>query len=373
MKRTRQILLLLPLLWAAGCQKDASETGSNYTAGVEVPVNIHAFLTDPTNKTKAIVYGQYEGNSIPDGFDYGIFVCESETKDKPHKPNSWNLRASYTASQEEEGAGSWSYQYVYNISNGALSSNQYPNITITAKENEDKTDDIYADIYAYAPYMQEAYKNGPTAIPISIAKKLSDQVDLMYAVENTDPNHFNKGLNPVGNEPLEAEFHFKHALALLVFEFKIKNYPQLYQFNSIKIEKIHPGNNSTAKLYDRATFNATEGKFNEDNYHEVDQFEMILGLSFYATTNDSDYTTQMALIPTEIEDDELQIVFKLSNHEVKPFILKKQYLTHDDGETVGFKSGYKYTFRFTLDNYLTLEDFSFGEWIEGEPLKDVEI
>ena len=96
-------------------------------------------------------------------------------------------------------------------------------------------------------------------------------------------------------------------------------------------------------------------------------------MNIIAHDNDEpDLTLQMAMIPTPIEDDELQFIVTFNNRTVRPFVLKKEYLTHEDGETVGFEGGYKYTFRFTLDNYLTLTDFTRSDWKE-ETLKDAEI
>lgn len=376
MKRKTQLFLLLSLLWAAGCQKEAShQSNEGSREEREAMVQIHASLSKPTNATKAII----KGATIPDNFSYGIFVCMSndETYKKKHKDNSWNLKASYKANEEEE--GTWSYQYV-NPADGSLNENSYNNITITAREGHE-----HADLYAYAPYTAytaDDYKqSGPTAIPFSIANNNKDQLDLMYAVENTSPTE-NKDLDPESEtEFLEANFTFKHALALLVFEFEIKNHNNAfstkYLLNNITIKKINPENNTEAHLYKSGYFNAITPTFY--NCSEVDALSVSItndlgdNFAIIPVEGGPDATAYVALVPTKVEDDELEIVITLNSHKTKPFVIKKEYLRHDGGE-FGFQGGYKYTFSFTMDNYLYLDDFSISEWDDQEyPLETVEI
>jgi len=377
MKRTIQLLLLLPLLWAAGCQKEASKTESEKAgiAGVEVPVTIQATFSDPAKPTKAII----QGTEIPNAFGYGIFVCKNGATNEAHKANSWNLKATYETSQEEGMAGSWTYQYVNDFNSGALSINSYPNITITSR-----VDEATADIYAYAPYMKEAYEKGPTAIPFSIAQDNQMQVDLMYAIENMDPTK-NKGLDPLsaGDELLTADFTFKHALALLCFEFTVKNRidgvgterSTLYRLQDITIK--NNGTSTVTKLYESGEFDAITGDFKncvETQSLVIKQYnpgsQEYLPLEPSATPKES-YVT---LVPTQIEDDDLEIIVQVDNRYVKPIKIKKADLKHADGEEYGFQGGYKYTFKFTLDNYLFLNGITVNEWeTDVTDLTEVEI
>lgn len=370
MKRSILLLALLPLLGAAGCQKETSNSWSESQWSIhEMPVNIHAYLADSFGATKAIV----QGTDIPDKFSYGLFVCENGETDIAHKKNSWNLKSSYAAGLEGE-AGTWSFQYVENYNSGVLSANAYDHITITAKEKEQRN--ITADLYAYAPHIQGTFN--PTAIPVSIASNIEDQADLMYAIENTDPDQ-NKNLDPLsGDGDLEANFTFKHALALLAFEFKIKNYgtySNSYYLQAIRIDKA--SSQTSAELYGSATFNAIDGSFNAKEDDKKDNLEINFNQKFSHTSQESDLTAYVALVPTQIEDDELIVNFIFNSApngmEVKPFVLKKNYVKHNDGDTYGFQGGYKYTFRLTLDNYLFLDGFTVGTWEEGEPLQDIEI
>jgi hypothetical protein len=377
MKRKTQLFLLLSLLWAAGCQKEAShQSNEGSREEREAMVQIHASLSKPTNATKAII----QGTTIPDNFSYGIFVCMSndETYKKKHKDNSWNLKASYKANEEEE--GTWSYQYV-NPADGSLNENSYNNITITAREGHE-----HADLYAYAPYTAytaDDYKqSGPTAIPFSIANNNKDQLDLMYAVENTSPTE-NKDLDPESETDfLEANFTFKHALVLLAFEFEIKNYNNLfstkYLLNNIVIKNKKP-ENYKAHLYKSGSFNAITGEFY--NCTEVDALSVNVSnadgssMYIYPVEGKPDATAYFALVPTQVEDNELEIEITLNNHKTKPFVIKKENLRHNgEGDEFGFQGGYKYTFSFTMDNYLYLTDFTITEWDDQVyPLETVEI
>lgn len=374
MKHITQLLLLLPLLWAAGCQKESSPNGDGQTGeGNEAEVQIHASLADPAPATKAII----KGTDIPDQFSYGIFVCKTGTTDKKdaHKENSWNLKAAYAKGAEGE-EGTWSYQYVNDFGNGTLNADADEKITITAPVKGDPK----ADLYAYAPYIAAAHGNDPTAIPFEISSEIRNQVDLMYAEENN--TGVNKGLDPTsaGDDPLEANFTFKHALALLAFEFEIKNYSDdfstMYRLLSITIKKKNPGSNTTAKLYQSGYFNAITGQLNANrDIKLVDQLSISFqkdngeGILLYPNKNETpDLTAYMALFPTQLEDDELEIEFKFNQTNpitVKPIVLKKQYLKHGTGDDYGFRSGYMYTFKFTMDNYLFLKDFVVAPWNES--------
>ena len=374
MKHIAQLLLLLPLLWAVGCQKESSRQEREMTGTKgEAPVQIHASLATSTPATKSII----RGTDIPDQFSYGLFVCTEGNTDEAHKMNSWNLKSSYAAGLEGE-AGTWSFQYIDDYGSGELSANTYDYITITSKEDENGNS-IKADLYAYAPYIKGTFS--PTAIPFSIAKNNYNQIDLMYAEENDLPA-INKGLDPLANvEKLEANFTFKHALALLVFEFEIKNHNNAfstkYLLNNITIKKINPENNTEAHLYKSGYFNAITPTFY--NCSEVDALSVSItndlgdNFAIIPVEGGPDATAYVALVPTKVEDDELEIVITLNSHPTKPFVIKKENLRHNGGE-FGFQGGYKYTFSFTMDNYLYLDDFSISEWDDQEyPLETVEI
>ncbi len=366
MKRLIQLFLLLPLLWVAGCQKEVSEQRTEATGTVgEKTVIIQATLAEPKAVSKALVHGE----SFYNGFGYGIFVCDHLTTDYRHKQNSWNLKASYQINGDNN-EGVWTYQYIDNLRDGTLTSNQYANITITDKQDNNDLH-VTADLFAYAPYVPEAYNNDPTCIPFTIASSIANQDDLMYAEENGDPEK-NKGLDPLteGEDPLEVSFTFKHALALLAFDIQeLNNYggsnASTYTLNSITVKNVNTGTGSTAKLYNGGYFNALDGSFNCTG-NETES--ITISSNFVISPNNQDLA-YMVLVPTEIEDNELEFVFTMNtgkSMDLHPYRLKKADLLHSDGSTVGFKGGYMYTFHFTLDNYLYLNDIEISDfWEEG--------
>lgn len=365
-------IILLPFLLTA-CNKGAVP-GSR-----EAVVQINASLAEADAVTKHPI----AGTSFP-GYDandyrgtYGIFVCQSGTTDKSHahKSNSYNLMAKFAD-------GYWSYQYVSNLTDGSVASPGANHLTLTKRD-----DNVTADLYAYAPYTKSAYTAGPTAIPYSIKSNIREQPDLMYAAQNkTDyagPGTRNIGLDPASVSDLSATFTFKHAFSLLVFKFKLRNDASspgsygtgtTYTLNNITVTKRE--GETTAKLYNRGTFNALAGSFNNDgnpvtslSVTQSDGYYM-----FYISSASSYTTAYLMLVPTDVADDELVFTFTVNGQTLQPFTLKRSQVLHDDSVTYGFQPGYKYTFSFTLDNYLYFDGFSVGEWTTPvDPLGEQEI
>ena len=56
------------------------------------------------------------------------------------------------------------------------------------------------------------------------------------------------------------------------------------------------------------------------------------------------------------------------------FTLLREHILHADGVTCGFQPGYRYTFKFEIDNYVHFEDMTVGEWeTVEEPIHQTEI
>lgn len=384
MKKTLFCIIILSIL-LTGCHKK-SVSGSS-----EAEIYINTSITDIETGTKAPIMGTsfpIYGTSFEDqqvSGHYGIFVCLNGTTDTAHKSNSWNILARHT---QTPGTSDhyWLYYYVSNLSDGNVASTGYDHITLTARDDEEET----ADLYAYAPYIQSAYNSGPAAIPYSLESRISRQGDLMYAIENTTTDNTN--LDPNSESPLSATFTFKHAFSLLAFSFKLRNDASTgafhtgtnYKLSNITVTLSDP-ENSTAKLYQRGTFNALTGSFNNDGVPvpslSVNQVYRDQNLDIISASSPA--TAYLMLVPTDVADDELVFTFTISGQTLQPFYLKASHLTRytDDthttpvpgteGKLVG---GYKYTFNFTLDNYLYFDGFSVGEWTTPvDPLGEQEI
>lgn len=351
------------MLSLVACTKE-TDRSRNDTA-----VRIQASISSREASTKAPVIG----SAFPNNGSYGIFVCKNGTTTTAHKFNSWNIRASYT---ESDG---WNYYYVSNLSSGAVASTGYDHITLTARD-----DAATADLYAYSPYVQSAYSAGPTAIPYSIAENIDNLTDLMYAQENMTPD--NTDLDPLSVSDLSATFTFKHAYSLLAFRFKLGHDSYTggygtgttYNLTKITVTLDDPDSDgsTTAKLYTSGTFNALTGSFNAGGT-EVSSLSVT-----YPTFGDwkrtinsaSTYATAyMVLVPTDVADDELVFTFTVNGQVLQPFKLQRLQLLHNDSSTYGFRPGFKYTFNFTLDNYLFFDGFTVSDVWDDAILGEMEI
>lgn len=335
-KEYSYILLLVLLLLPSGCNKQ------NYEAGPkEAIVNIRTSIESTSPATKYHISGTTVNS-------YGIFVCEHNTTDTPHKSNSWNILAQYNST-----AGEWQYYYVANLITGALSSSPTQNLTIT-----ERPDGHSADLYAYLPYRQDAFNKSPTRIPYSLPCSDvtwydRDIQDLLYAVQNGSGN---KDLDPTSGDPLEAVFTFRHAFALLVF-----NFSSLYSGSSHNIFRATISKNpdytgvSIARLYASGTFNAITGTFNDDDAVNVQSFfSQAADWRTDITSPGVESPLYMMIVPTEFNDGELQVTFMLDGINTRPFIIRNVDVQHFDG-TAGFQAGYVYNFHYTIENYVRFD------------------
>lgn len=293
------------------------------------------------------------------GEDYGIFAClheEMPAEFLPFKPSTYNARA----------LSSGAFNYVQNATDGTLEGTNAGRFVLTSRPDETEG----ADLYAYSPWVQEAFLSGPTAIPFRAGQ------DIMYAVQNVPgyvpgpaPDKLNRDLNPaLDTPPLQATFYFRHMMARLLFKFKLKNEPANYMITRVTAHDNNPAG-GTATLYSSGTFNAVTGTFNAED--AVEASEQILSITNHTGDVNSstlEATITMLLVPTDISvDDELSFTFTLVNGETFfPFVLKKEQVKHGDG-SYGFQAGYTYTFHFTLDNYVYFNGFTIDDsWSPAE-------
>ena len=360
----KSFILLAALFILVGCRKETSFVGSTDESSLpEAVVDIRASLEDVEVETKGSL------GAFADGADYGIFACISvyntpapATPYMQFKPSLWNAKA-------RKVSGGWRYHHVSNYTTGAL----YSDGASTAKfvlqgRNDDKT----ADLYAYSPYIPSAYFSGPEAIPFT------RNLDLKYAVQNNpatpdpkytdspnpgtpDPNP-NHHLNPASGSELSATFDFRRMMAALVFSFTLdtpNNTTMRVYLDSI--EDANPSGG--AVLYTGGTFNAITGTFNS-GMGTTDKLTSNLG---YCDVSDAGGAFSITLVPTTVTaDDELIFTFSTGGHTLPPFKLKVSQVTHVAPDPragqVGFLAGYKYTFHFTLDNYVRFDGFDIKSW-----------
>ena len=353
--------------------------------GKDIPVYINAEIQDVSetkNPTFETSFPAYNDNDLRGS--YGIFVCKNGTTNRAnaHKTNSYNLQAKYDGTN-------WTYYYVADLSSGQVSESGNNHVTLTKRDDTPKT----ADLYAYSPYIRDAYAYGPTAIPYSITRiRWSNiyQYDLMYAVENSatysGTDGSNANFDPESEDPLQANFTFRHAFALMEFKFKLGNdavsgaYGTGTNYALTNITVTLQDGATTAHLYSSGSFNAITGEFvdnNEVSSVSIPQYDKVI------SSATSDTIVDLMLVPTEVADNELIFTFTVNGKTLQPFSLLATHLrrytddTHSTPvpDTEGkLEGGYIYTFSFTLDNYLYLDDFSVGVWTTPvNPLGEQEI
>ena len=330
-------LLLGVLLAASACTKPARE------ARTEAAVEITAAV-DGAPAVKGPLAAYIES--------YGIFAClheDTPTAFEPFKVGTYNVYA-------KEG----SFSYVADPADGTLDAKSSGKFVLTARADVNES----ADLYAYAPWTRDAYLYGPAQIPFTAG------TDLMYAVQNlpdyvpgADPDKKNTALNPaLDTPPLKATFYFKHAMARLVFKFKLKNEPSTYVITHITARDNNPAGGS-AKLYASGTFDAVTGTFNPEDLVEAAENVKTVNPTYGTVSSaTSEATMSMLIVPTPVSvDDELSFTFTLVNGETfLPFVLKKEHVKHSD-DSYGFQAGYTYTFHFTLDNYVYFNGLTIDE------------
>ena len=338
-------LLFVGLLAMAGCAKDPSFAGASSsfagsTGESQTVVDIRASILGEAAPTKATWV------SFGDKATYGIFTCihvdtSSPTEFANFKSSLWNVQAQMS--------GGWKYRNVASYADGALYSEGSASFILMGR-----SDEKLADLYAYAPWTQTAYAAGPRNIPFDRS------TDLMYATENA--TNANRGKDPASVSTLTADFHFQRVMACLRFEFTLDtpdNTTMSVSLNTIQDNDTAGG----AVLYTGGVFDAITGTFVSKT--ETDK---LTGLGS-CQVGSGGGAIQFTLVPTEVTaDDELTFTFYSSTHMLPPFVLKASQVLHSDGITHGFQAGYKYTFHFTLDNYVRLDGFNIQTWGDPEDL-----
>lgn len=362
------LLTLSCLVWAA-CTRDPYAPAEQ----VETVALDLAPAIPQVAATRQATFGDANGK-MPNGSSYGLFICDHHTgAGNPYTEyalNYKNIRA--------DRDGSWIY-YFFGYTSG------FPILFITPKdEDRDGLTDISADIFAYAPYQQSV--TTPESVPFSV----TGAVDAMYAAENTDPVT-NKDIDPatdsritVGTDEgkhLYVPLTFTHALALLEFEIRLKNNEYNHPFGNsttvdytldyIRIDRREGGH----PLYASGKMNAMDNGSLFDLVVASDNSLTVSGraLGRHVTSNPlivSPNTTTKAYIlqvPSQAgetyTDGDYTFTFQFSEQEFPvKFTLLKSHIRHADGTTYGFQPGYRYTFKFMIDNYVHFEGVTIGEW-----------
>lgn len=354
MKR-QTIIYISTILALASCGLAPCETTLVAEA---LELHINAGMQGCGTKAPVFPVGEPDGDgfyAMPDGSSYGLFICKHGTYSPPHSTNYNNIMASMT------GTSAWSFTY------GSRTDESMYILIQSETDAEGVETPITADIFAYAPYKTNI--TSPEAIPY----QFSLQDDLMYAAQNMTEDY--KGIDPktATRNPYPVNLLFKHALALLEFNFRLKN--TVTGFSSATLSKISVTagkENPTEKLYVEGTFNSVDGTITGTVTGDL---SMDITNAQLTAANPS-VKVYMLMMPTSsYQDDDFKFTFHFDNVEIttSPFLLKREQLKYGDG-TYGLTAGYKYSFNFVIDNYLHFSGVQTGEWsTESDPLINTEI
>lgn len=390
-------LLSLALLAVVSCSQESVPGGTR--TGLEL--NIAPAVSQST-ETRAAVFGTYDSGTgkyyLPNRTTFGLYICDHHTGSYTDGSNPYaeyapfykNIKAARNTS------GVWNYNYSDPENNSA-----FPKLFLyPPDDNNDGVTDKTADIFAYAPY-QEA------GTPESVAFSITAATDVMYAAENgvsnLDIDAASLSAPGVldGFTSLYVPLTFKHALSLLEFDISLKN-PQYnhpggdgstdrtangYTLEYIRIDRKEGGH----PLYVSGSMNAMkEGELTGlTEAASVTVSGGLLGphytdpnspLTVSAANTQTNPTKAYILqVPSQAgdtyADGDYTFTFRFSGQTFpSTFTLLREHIRHADGTTYGFQPGYRYTFKFVIDNYVHFEDVTVGEWeTVTEPLMQTEI
>jgi len=340
MKAKHIALPLAVILALAGssCTKGLSVTEGGSEVSLDVAIAPHG-------ETKGIV----NGANFPSGTTMGLFICKHEAGEPKefvaYSAKYNNIRAYQTSSTTASPV--WSYTY-----NGTGTS--FSTLFLLMPQTGEKA----ADFYAYAPFISGVTK--PTSIPFNLQQRYDNLPDLMYAVENaTDTN---RNITPDG-KPISISYHFVHKLAWIRCQFYLKNDDQSgtlgpgsssssQNYCTVNSIKIRRKSGAATPLYESGEFNGIKGNFEDESGASTlvaaDSLQVTHGYTFGTKGN----TYDLLIVPKPYTDGDYELVFKIDGKELETtYPIKVGDVTHSDGTTVGFKEGYRYTFKFTYDNY----------------------
>ncbi len=342
----KYMILFAVLLMMTGCEHyEMQEAGR---ASVDISVSI-----GETYSKAAIVGKDF---NVDDTF--GLFICKSTTETQnpyePHNIGYNNIKATKVKEIENETEDEWQFEFID-------AETSFSKIFIVSDESSQT--DVTADVFAYAPY------NTNIETPENIPFDISDQLDMMYALQNKEEFEENKKLSPREPNGHNVELTFFHTLSLLEFNFRIVDSKAPMRLNYITIREVTDG----APLYETAVMNAITGELQEKK-RDDGTFYVRCQNQYISATGSSYDKVNMLLIPTDdapvyTGDDIYTLRLTFDNSEY-PLVynIKSSDIKHEGGTgEMGFKAGYVYRFYFTIHNYLHLDGIQVDtEWKKGE-------
>lgn len=289
------------------------------------------------------VVTKVHGTDFPSGSTIGIGIYKHEsgtpTDFVEFNYGQANIRAARSGS-------AWSFD-----ANG--DGHTYTNLYI-ARNKDNST----ADLYAYAPFVQNV--KSPDSIMYDIT---ASNLDVMWATQNADPA-INKNLIPGANGgQTQIDLNFKHVFALIRVGVKLHHSGSTVSLNRISL--CHADNaNIVTPIYNKVDFNALNGTFNEK--FEGDSLYRF-GSNISSSTDYAYY--EFVVVPEELGEN-WRLKFHVNDIEYGYCDITPDMVEHADG-TQGFKAGCSYTFNIILDNYVRFDSVTIDDtWVTNARFTD---
>jgi len=282
-----------------------------------------------------------EGATFSAGHTFGLYICKHE--DQANNPGSLQFEEhnkGYNNVKVQKTATSWSFY------NSILKEN-LSQLYISTND-----DDVNADVYAYAPYVQNAVS------PVEIPFNINLNQDLMYVTQNAD-HDVNKNMPPSSVES-DLALNFHHVLTKLEFCIKIKNSLNSVSVHNVDSIVIRKAGAKTTELYRTGTFNAITGDLTpattSDSISVKSFFSDANGAGRNGTFNSTTPRSfNVMLYPVDfVADGDLEVVLVIDGFR-KTFAITREDVKHLDGITYGFRASNEYKFNITIDNYVHLD------------------
>ena len=329
----RLIVLGILMVFAASCSKQQADRDG----ATEIKLN----TSIEKSASKAVV----QGNVFPDGSTLGLFVYHSELGSdgqirplanyEPYGTRYKNIRAYFANStkgwQFRFESSSTSFEDVFLIEPPAIYS-QSKQITLVS----------------YAPWIQGC--TNIKSVPVTLGGDSRQATDLMWARENCTVGN---SIEPDGEDKI-INLHYKHALSLLKINIKCKHDVSVMKVNSITLKKKE---NGTTELYGKGSLNAIDGTFNP--FKNEDRSTAI---TVNYEQEDIKFSSQniaqlpIMIFPTEYHTDGDYILEFTFNGETLAATYPIKMQDIKIGNETAFKQGYSYTFNFTFNNYMLIDN-----------------
>lgn len=344
----------------------AACTKEEFTKSNESEIILDASIMQSNKPAKAIITDTKFG----DNNTFGMFVYHAEKRLPLDTLSAYgdkykNIRAIYSNTEN------WKYSFENSLTS------TFSHIYLLNPSVEVFTQGLA--IVAYAPY-----KEGSTAINNIKFKTGGDSksvTDLLWAIQNNTEE--NAKIVPDGNAKA-VKLTFKHALAMIRCGFKCKWNSQdangNYVGSTIKVTSISikKKNGGSTKLYTSGTFNAIDGSLKD--MIEPDSLKIT---TYYKNEN---YTFKydaanyvyvpLLIVPTEYKNDGDYIIeFKFNNQLISEYPIQMEDIRtrRNNTDIYAFDAGYTYTFNFTLNNYIQLDNVSVSDTWEKVSMRPIEL